>query len=126
SEVCAGQMVHIADSHDFLVMPDDLPDGSTVSVSNLNEATIVTEIENMQRCGNVFDIVVNTPADTSYTGNFTLTMLYCNGFAADDIYLYNGDTKEWEKQNGEFNYDDFSITIHPSHFSKYGVFALDE
>src|SRR5699024_881795 len=29
-------------------------------------------------------------------------------------------------QNGEFNYDDFSITIHPSHFSKYGVFALDE
>jgi len=76
------------------------------------------------RCGNVFGFTLNVPSDTSFDDAFTLTIPYCNGFSADDIYTYNDNTGEWKKQNGEFDYTEFTITMYPSALSTHGVFAL--
>src|SRR5699024_4196440 len=63
----------------------------------------------------------------SFTGSFELIMSYGNGFStATDIYYYNEINEQWEVQNGTMNTDHQTISIHPEHFSTYGVFALKE
>src|SRR5699024_6478279 len=46
-------------------------------------------------------------------------------YSADQvgIYWHNKDTGKWERQDGNVNEKDGTVTIHPSHFSTYGVFA---
>src|SRR5699024_5872944 len=55
---------------------------------------------------------------------FTMIMNYCNGESADDIYFFNEEEDDWVKQDGEFDYDTFTISIEATLNGKYGIFAL--
>ncbi len=127
TEVFAGQVGTIEGTDTQITFPHDLPSGTFVMITDVSGEGFVTNAEGIERAGNVLDFKFDYPSGQSYTGSFELTMSYGNGFATEiDIYYYNENDAKWEAQNGTMDTNNNTITIHPDHFSTYGVFALEE
>lgn len=127
TEVFAGQVGTIEGTDTQITFPHDLPSGTFVTITDVSGEGFVTNAEGIERAGDVLDFKFEYPSGQSYTGSFELTMSYGNGFATEiDIYYYNENDAKWEAQNGTMDTNNNTITIHPDHFSTYGVFALEE
>lgn len=128
TQVCASQEILIDETEEKIITPDDLPDGTTLKVSPwLNDFTESAEVEALDqfiRCGGVYEVLLETSEETIYHEPFTITMNYCNGEAADDIYFFDEDGGDWVKQDGKLEDDTFTISVESTWSGKYGVFAL--
>src|SRR5699024_8188397 len=71
-EVCAGQKIDIADTLDVIVMPEDLPDDSTLTINDFSESAEIEELEQFLRCGGVYEVLLETPEATAYNEPFTM------------------------------------------------------
>ncbi len=126
-KVYAGQAVTIDGKGTQITFPNDLPSGTFVTITDVSGEGFVTNTEGIDSAGDVLNFEFELPNGQSFTGNSELTMTYGNGFAtAIDIYYYNESDKKWVAQNGTKNTGNNTITINPSHFSTFGVFALKE
>lgn len=122
--VYANQIGKIDGTVNKLIMPSDLPLGTTVIVSDISGDNEVTNEELLLLAGGVYDFEFNYPSNEEPKGNFELTMSYDPNLDGEvDIYYYDEDNAKWIAQNGTVDKDNHTITIYPDHFSKYGVFA---
>lgn len=121
-EICAQQTLHIENSGSYIVTPEGLPDGTTITVTDAREEAYVINAEEEQgllRTGDAYDIELNMP-DEELNQPFTLNLTYDSTTANSDIYYYDDGT--WIKQDGFETVDD-QISIDVDHFSSYAVFA---
>lgn len=129
-EVGAGNIVFVKGTEPVIIMPENLPEGTTIHVTLLDEKDL-EPLAGHVLVGN--GIAVNLQLPDDFTGdidNFTLIMSYDNEtYNADqvDMYYFNESTKEWEKQNGDVDDAKGMISLEVPHFSTYAVFAeVDE
>jgi len=121
TKVEAGMVVSIEEGQTQIVLPEDLPKGTILTVKNVNLIS-----HDLVEAGDVYEFIVIYPDGTESEGHFRLMMGYDQeNFTAEDvnIYYYNEVSKEWEKQDGKL--DDTYITLDVPHFSIYGVFAKE-
>lgn len=103
-------------------MPDDLPAGTEVTVSNLDESDV--DHEGYLFVGNVYEVNFIYSSGTLFTGSFTLSLEYdSEKYSKDEVHIYhlNEDTGEWRLVGGEV--ENRVITLEVPHFSTYGVLA---
>lgn len=125
--VFAGQIGQVEGTGTTIEFPSDLPNGTFITVTDQGGASIVSDLTELERAGDVLDFEFDYPAGESYVENFELHMSYGNGVATPvDIYYYDETTQEWVAQNGTMNPSENTITIEPEHFSTYGVLAKAE
>lgn len=123
TEVAGGQIVKVDETGTQLMLPEDLPSGTTLKVIDVSGENYVTGAEGLDIAGPVLEFIFKYPDGQNFTGNFTLTMGYNDDATDADIYYYNDQTKSWEPQKGTVDSSTQTITINPEHFSVYGVFA---
>ena len=124
--VYPGEQVTIDGTNIVLTMPEDLPLGTTLTVTDVSNSDAVSKAEGLELAGHVYQFDFTYPNGQAPKGTFTLTMGYDTGkYSSDqvDIYYFNEETGKWEAQHGTVDGDAGTITIQPSHFSTYGVFA---
>ena len=117
-----GQVLQITGTTANVVLPEDLPEGTTLTVSADEEA--LAKADGLKAIGDVLNFTFSFPAGLEdYEGEFQLVMGY-SGNASDDvnIYYFNEETGTWEIQNGQVNTELRLISLTVSHFSTYGVF----
>ena len=125
--VSNGQLILIDGTSVALQLPDDLPEGTMLTVTATNEE-LLSGLEELVSAGDALNFEFHFPeGDEDFKGEFKLVM----GYDADsgdevDIYYYNEAEGVWESQSGVLNEDSEQISLTVSHFSNYGVFAKEE
>ncbi|WP_407267904.1 Ig-like domain-containing protein [Radiobacillus sp. PE A8.2] len=119
--VQAGTTVTLPDGISKVVLPDDLPDGTTLKV-----VTVEPDVEDqgLETAGAAYAFDFVFPDGETYSGTISLTLGYDEDHHDADevnIYYWNETAGEWELQGG--NAQDGAILLEVSHFSTYGVFA---
>lgn len=126
TKVYPGEQVTIGDSGAVLTMPDDLPVGTTLKVTDVSNSDEVVNAPDLILAGEVYHFDIQYPDGQAPKGKFTLTLTYdAAKYSPDqvDIYYYNEKTGKWEKLNGKVDPENGTITVEVTHFSTYGVFA---
>src|SRR5699024_6912228 len=59
-KVCAKQKINISDTYDVIIMPADLPNDSTITIMDIGESEEILGMEDLLRCGGVYDINIET------------------------------------------------------------------
>ncbi|MDY0410500.1 NEAT domain-containing protein [Paracerasibacillus soli] len=123
--VNGGDKVTISgDASTQLTLPEGLPAGTTLVINSVKDKEYVTNHKGYIVAGEVYEFNFSNLGDNP--GKFELTMGYdTSKFKSKDvdIYYYNEAKGKWIEQNGIVK--DGKITIHPTHFSTYGVFAKE-
>lgn len=128
-QVNPGDFIFIEGTETMLMMPLDLPLGTTLKVTKAEDKAIaeLAEAAGLTPAQDVLDFDFQFPeGQQDYTGGFLLMMGYdTDKYSSDevDIYYYNESEKEWEKQQGNVDEAFGVIELETSHFSTYGVFA---
>lgn len=130
--VLPGQFITIDGTSVTLQLPNDLPDGTKLTISRTDKNTIA-EGEDLIAIGDVleFDFGDGTPEDKD---EFTLMMdesefILTMGFDSEKvnksvgIYHYGEDNGWVMQEGGKVNSEENSITLNVSEFSSYGVFT---
>jgi LPXTG-motif cell wall-anchored protein len=126
TKVYPGEQVTIGDSGAVLTMPDDLPVGTTLKVTDVSNSDEVVNAPDLILAGEVYHFDIQYPDGQAPKGKFNLTLTYdAAKYSPDqvDIYYYNEKTGKWEKLNGKVDPENGTITVEVTHFSTYGVFA---
>lgn len=127
TEIFAGQNGIVEDMDTQITFPDDLPMGTTVTVTDASGEDFATNAKGIERAGDILNFTFNYTNDERSSNDFILTMGFGNGVGTDvDIYYYNETDKKWEAQKGNVDGPANKITTNADHFSSYGVFALKE
>lgn len=124
-EVIAGQIVTIEGTSTRLKFPDDIPEGTLLTVTNVSEEDFAKNAKGLKIAGDVLRFEFEYPDGAEFEGEFILSMNYHSSETEIDIYYFDEVSEEWIAQNGTKDESSNSITIHPIHFSTYGVFALN-
>ena len=126
-KVSNGQLILIDGTSVALQLPDDLPEGTMLTVTATNKE-LLSGLEELVSIGDALNFEFHFPeGDEDFKGEFKLVM----GYDAEpddevDIYYYNEAEGVWESQSGDLNEDSKQISLTVSHFSNYGVFAKEE
>ena len=116
-QVFPGTLVKIKGTNTSILMPDDLPEGTTLKVEPVNMA-----VKGYKQVGEMFNFIFAFPSGKeNYKGNFILTLGVHQDGGNPAIYYYNEQTKSLEKIGGKINGN--AITAKVNHFSTYGVFT---
>lgn len=127
--VKSDELIRIKGTNVHLLLPDNLPEGTKLTVTNTSEDTLLkAEESNLKSFGDALNFKFKYPEGSEdYEGGFTLLM----GYDADSpdniaIYHFNEVDGKWEIQQGEKNKELHAISLDVTHFSNYGVFAQVE
>ncbi|MBM7675583.1 LPXTG-motif cell wall-anchored protein [Gracilibacillus alcaliphilus] len=122
-----GQWIYIAGTEVRLLLPNDLPDGTTLTVTVTDEE-LLAKAENLSQIGDVLDFSFTFPSGfEDYQGSYQLIMGYDNNTTGEvNIYYFNEVTGTWENQKGTVDSEAQEVSLVVSHFSNYGVFAHAE
>ncbi|WP_018930363.1 pectate lyase [Gracilibacillus lacisalsi] len=117
-EVAADMIIAIADSPTKVILPSDLPEGTTLVVKQAEPQNL----GDLQVAGDVYTFEFTFPEGfEDYTGEFQLIMGHDDNTENVAIYYYNEATNSWELIGGEVS--DGVVTTTVDHFSTYGVLA---
>ncbi|ADU28965.1 carbohydrate binding domain-containing protein [Evansella cellulosilytica] len=119
TSVSANQVVKLQGTNASIKMPDNLPEGATISIELVEEPA---PNANHTKAGQV--IKVNLQGAEDAVG-FELELSYDEGYEEVAIFYYNETTEEWEFVGGEMNTETNTISVTVDHFSTYGVFASE-
>ncbi|QGH37049.1 LPXTG cell wall anchor domain-containing protein [Gracilibacillus salitolerans] len=120
-EVVADIVISIAGSPTKVILPSDLPEGTTLVV----EKAQPQNLEELKVAGDVYTFEFTFPEGfEDYTGEFQLIMGYDENAENVAIYYYNEATNNWELIGGDVS--DGVVTTTVDHFSTYGVLAADD
>ncbi len=120
-EVVADIVISIAGSPTKVILPSDLPEGTTLVV----EKAQPQNLEELKVAGDVYTFEFTFPEGfEDYTGEFQLIMGYDENAENVAIYYYNEATNSWELIGGDVS--DGVVTTTVDHFSTYGVLAADD
>lgn len=129
--VSAGEKITFG-TGSYITMPDDLPEGSTLTVSDASNspaAQNALQNQGIVPSGDVYAFDLDTNGNNDYSGSFELALsIGANASGGAEMYYYNEGAQEWEKQSGTHKNDTGServITANLSHLSMYGVFGID-
>src|SRR5699024_11218985 len=100
---------------------------TTIKVKDVTKETDLVD-NNLSIAGKILSFTLNNKA--SNEDPFVLTMSINENVDLTkqdvDVFYYNEEKNQWVKQNGQIDKDKRTITIHPTHFSTYGVFAIND
>lgn len=122
-EVISGKTFEIAGSNTTITMPDDLPGGTTMTVTKLKDSS--TDYEGYVLAGGSYKIEFIYPEGVDYKGIFRLVVGYdSDQYHADQISLFyfNEGTGEWEPTEGIAKEGTVTLDV-PQLYGSYGVFA---
>lgn len=125
TEVNSGDTVIIEESGTVVTLPSDLPEGTTLTVTDASD----TDAEGLALAGDIYNFSFTYPDGAEPAESFTLEMEYdSESYEADEvaIYYYNEEEGVWVAQEGTVDEQSGTITIEITHFSTYGVFAESE
>ena len=125
--VFAGQHLIINDKDVSLLLPTDLPEGTTLTVTSTNDDALA-KAKGLKDFGAVLNFSFEFPEGfEDFTGKYALFMGYDEGSPDDvNIYYFNEKDDIWESQKGEVDKEAQEISLEVSLFSNYGVFAKAE
>lgn len=125
--VYKGQKVKISGTKTTIVMPKDLPDGTTLKVTKTSNSKI-KKAKNLKSVGDALNFKFEFPKKSkNYKGKYKLTMGYkSNSPDKVAIYYYDTKSKKWKKQSGKNDKKAKQITLTVSKISDYGVFSKVE
>ncbi|MCR2822249.1 SGNH/GDSL hydrolase family protein [Lederbergia panacisoli] len=118
-----GELLLINGTNVSLLLPENLPDGTMLTVSATDKDTLA-KAKDLKSAGDALNFNFEFPEGAEdYEGTFELVMGF-DGDSSDDvnIYYYNEDKAIWENQEGNVNKESKTISLNVSHFSNYGVF----
>ncbi|QUW22013.1 hypothetical protein JSQ81_19970 [Sporosarcina sp. Marseille-Q4063] len=123
-DVYAGQKVLINDTDVSLLLPKDLPEGTTLTVT-LADKDALAKAKGLKDVGDVLNFTFEFPEGfEKYEGKFTLVMGYDADESFDvDIYYFDEEKDAWVAKEGKVNKEAKEISVDVKHFSNYGVFA---
>jgi len=123
-DVSAGQKILINETDVSLLLPTDLPEGTTLTVTPISEDALA-KADGLKDVGEVLNFNFEYPEGfDDYEGKFTLVMGYDADDSFDvDIYYYDEEKGVWKGQNGIVDKESKEISLEVTHFSNYGVFA---
>ena len=123
-EVSAGQKILINNTEVSLLLPTDLPEGTTLTVTPTSEDAL-KKADGLKAVGEVLNFKFEFPEGfDDYEGKFKLVMGYDADESLDvDIYYYDEAKGVWKSQDGKVNKESKEISLEVAHFSNYGVFA---
>ncbi|SHM52466.1 pectate lyase [Gracilibacillus kekensis] len=120
-KVSANMEINIKNSNSKVILPEDLPEGTTLIIKKANPVNL----DGLIVAGDVYTFDFTFPQGyEDYTGEYQLILSYNQAdFNPEDvaIYYYNEATNSWERMDGEVK--DGVITTTVNHFSTYGVLA---
>ena len=127
NNVFAGQQLFINDTKVSLLLPTDLPEGTTLTVTETNK-DILQKAEDLASFGDALNFEFDFPEGKGkYEGKYELVMGYGKDSPDDvGIHYYNEDKGIWESKEGKVNKESQEISLSVSNFSNYGVFAKAE
>ncbi|WP_172369493.1 SGNH/GDSL hydrolase family protein [Sporosarcina jiandibaonis] len=122
--VGAGDSILINDTDVRLLLPTDLPEGTTLTVTPTSDDTLA-KAKGLKDVGDVLNFTFEFPEGSEkYDGKFTLVMGYDADESFDvDIYNFAEEKDAWVAKVGKVNKESKEISLEVSHFSNYGVFA---
>jgi len=126
-DVKKGDTLKFKNSNSQVILPDDLPDGTKVTITIPDEKAKLPQEKDKILAGDLFDFIFKYPeGKEGYEGDFKLTLSVNDDVDFDDaeIYYFNEKNKEWKKIDA-VNKDEENRTINVlvGHFSIYGVFV---
>jgi lysophospholipase L1-like esterase len=122
--VHAGQKIIINDTDVSLLLPDDLPEGTTLTVTTTSN-DVLAKAKKMKDVGDVLNFTFDFPEGfEDYEVKFSLVMGYKADESFDvDIYYFDKEKDTWVGKKGEVNKESKEISMEASNFGNYGVFA---
>lgn len=126
TDVAAGETVKVAGSKAEVVLPEDLPEGTALTITIPDEASAPNADADLKRAGEWFDF--NFIGLEGFTGSFSLTLGVDNNADLEKIgmYHFNEEEEKWELIEAEIDQENRTITANVDHFSMYGVFERNE
>ena len=123
-DVSAGQKILINGTDVSLLLPTDLPEGTTLTVTPTSEEALA-KADGLKAVGEVLNFKFEFPEEfADYNGKFKLVMGYVADKSSDvDIYYYDEAKSVWKSQDGKVDKESKEISLEVTHFSNYGVFA---
>ncbi|MGP4038471.1 pectate lyase [Gracilibacillus sp. D59] len=120
-EVAADMEISIADTQTKVILPSDLPEGTTLVVQKAEPQNL----GDLEVAGDVYTFEFSFPEGfEDYTGEFQLTMGHDEDNENVAIYYYNEATNSWEHIGGKVS--DGVVTVTVEHFSTYGVLTAED
>ncbi|WP_407272937.1 glycosyl hydrolase family 18 protein [Radiobacillus sp. PE A8.2] len=119
TEVVAGSEISIEGSNTRVMLPADLPIGTTLTVRAVNET-----VKGLEKAGDVYEFDFIYPNGEDFNGKFTLVLDYDEtNYSSNEvsIYYHNEVNDKWEHRGGQVG--NGTITLEVPHFSTYGVFT---
>ncbi|WP_088052699.1 fibronectin type III domain-containing protein [Virgibacillus dakarensis] len=120
SAVKSGERIKINGTNTTVLLPDDIPVGTTLIVTKANE-----KHEGLKQSGDLLHFDFQYPSDKKIKGSFLLTMGVNDGIDVEKtgIYYFNEQTGKWKYTGGWGKAKNGVISIKVDHFSTYGVFT---
>ncbi len=125
--VSKGEFLLINGTSVNLLLPENLPVGTTLTVTATDE-NILGKAKGLKSVGNALNFDFQfPPGEEEYEGEYNLVMGYHSDLTdALAIYYYNETKGVWERQGGKVKEASKEISLNVSRFSNYGVFVLSE
>ncbi|SFM24306.1 LPXTG-motif cell wall anchor domain-containing protein [Gracilibacillus orientalis] len=128
AEVKAGETYYLQGTKVSIKMPDDLPEGSLLTIKEVDEEALASD-QNVAIAGEVFDFEMVYPEGTEEPNDpfgLTLGIDEMSQEPTISIYYYNRSQQKWEKQESDMHVEAGTVTSKVSHFSIYGVLETTE
>ena len=125
--VSNGQLILIDGTSVALQLPDDLPEGTMLTVTATNEE-LLSGLEELVSTGDALNFEFHFPeGDEDFKGEFKLVMGYDADLGTKWTSTITTKLKAFGKVKVAYlNEDSEQISLTVSHFSNYGVFAKKE
>ena len=123
-EVEKGQTISIEGSNTSLLLPNDLPEGTTLKVTTPTKEK--TPYKGLTLAGDWFDFNIQyAEGARKGTESYQLSLGVNDGIdnSKTGVYYFNEQSKQWQNKAGWGNAKEGVITIDVDHFSTYGVFT---
>ena len=122
--VSKGQKILINDTDVSLLLPTDLPEGTTLTVTRTSD-DVIAKAKELKDVGDVLNFTFEFPEGfEDYKVKYSLVMGYEADVSFDvDIYYYDEEKDAWVGEKGEVNKESKEISLEASNLFNYGVFA---
>ncbi|MBM7540237.1 endo-1,4-beta-xylanase [Amphibacillus cookii] len=124
--VLANQKVIVRDRDISIKMPEDLPRGTKIRVTLIEDLIDAISKQNrpLKKAGDVVTVDLVFPdGDQDYRGAFILELAYDQDLDFASIFYQDQASNRWERRGGKRNPETGIITLTVPGFSTYGVFV---
>ncbi|MDG5786733.1 Ig-like domain-containing protein [Evansella sp. AB-P1] len=128
-EVAGGEKVTIKGTDSYIVFPEDLPEGSTLTLEEVSEEELDQLLEGTvyEIAGAMYRFTFDNPNETAFGDSFTLAFSYdTREYEKEDVHMYHYDdaTEQWTLlDNSEVDEAEGIVSVKVNSFSIYGVLA---